>query len=70
MIKSKIESTMIRDLTKNNVWITTTAGAPQATDGAGLAGPGSLCIDSVNAKLYINTGTKAAPTWTVAGTQT
>ena len=37
--------------------------------GVGFAGPGSLCSDYTNAVLYINTGTKASPTWTVAGTQ-
>lgn len=34
------------------------------------AAKGSLYTDSTNAKLYINTGTAAAPTWTVVGTQT
>ncbi len=38
-------------------------------DGAGYAGPGSLYIDATNAFLYINTGTKASPTWTKVGTQ-
>jgi hypothetical protein len=48
------------------------AGAP--TDGAsgtgnGYAGPGSLLVDYTNAKLYINNGSKASPTWTVVGSQ-
>lgn len=48
------------------------AGAP--TNGAsgtqfGVAAKGALLIDSTNAKLYINTGTLASPTWTVVGTQ-
>ena len=30
---------------------------------------GQLVIDTTNAKLYINTGTALAPTWTVVGTQ-
>lgn len=30
---------------------------------------GALLIDTENAKLYINTGTAVAPTWTVAGSQ-
>ena len=30
---------------------------------AGKAAKGSLCIDSLNAALYQNTGTKASPTW-------
>lgn len=31
---------------------------------------GGLLIDTTNAKLYINTGTQAAPTFTVVGAQT
>lgn len=34
------------------------------------AGKGTLLTDTTNGKLYVNTGTAAAPTWTVAGTQT
>lgn len=30
---------------------------------------GQLVVDTTNGKLYINTGTALAPTWTVAGTQ-
>ena len=30
---------------------------------------GALLVDTTNAKLYINTGSAGAPTWTVAGTQ-
>lgn len=33
------------------------------------AGPGRLLSDTTNAKLYINTGTALAPTWTVVGSQ-
>jgi hypothetical protein len=51
--------------------IITTAGAPvDYTDGdppatgQGFAGVGSLCVDTTNAALYINTGTKAEPAWT------
>ena len=39
-------------------------------DGAGWAGPGSEYTDRTGAKLYINTGTKASPVWTVVGAQT
>ena len=49
------------------------AGAPtNGTSGtfANQAGPGALLLDTTNAKLYVNTNTKASPTWTVAGTQT
>jgi hypothetical protein len=34
------------------------------------AASGALLSDTTNKKLYINTGTPAAPTWTVVGTQT
>jgi hypothetical protein len=33
------------------------------------ATPGSLLVDRTGLKLYINTGTKASPTWTVVGNQ-
>ena len=49
------------------------AGAPTdgtSGDGAGEACPGSLYIDITNGKLYINTNTKASPTYTVVGAQT
>lgn len=57
----------------NSVVVLTKAGAPvdgTSGTGAGLAGPGSICIDYTNAKAYINTNTKASPTWTVVGAQT
>lgn len=44
------------------------AGVPVAQFN-NIAEKGALCIDTTNAKLYINTGTKAANTWTVVGTQ-
>jgi hypothetical protein len=46
------------------------AGVPSGTDFNNIAEKGQLCIDTTNAKLYINTGTKASNTWTVVGTQT
>ena len=33
------------------------------------ANPGSLLINLTTLKLYINTNTKASPTWTIVGTQ-
>lgn len=33
------------------------------------AAKGTLLTDTTNGKLYINTGTAAAPTWTVVGSQ-
>lgn len=44
----------------------TTPGVDATSKGAPK---GSLLIDSTNAKLYINTGTSTAPTWTVVGSQ-
>lgn len=46
------------------------AGAPSGSTLANVAEKGALLIDTTNAKLYINTGTKASPTWTVVGAQT
>lgn len=48
----------------------TNAGAPSGSTGQGFAGPGSICIDTTGAKAYINTGTKASPTWVSVGSQT
>ena len=48
----------------NDIVFLTGAGVPtNGTTGADFAGPGSLCIDITNAKLYINGGTKASPVW-------
>lgn len=56
----------------NGCWIISNPGTPVAGTsgtGAGFAGPGSLVSDTTNAILYINTNTKASPTWTKVGTQ-
>lgn len=45
----------------------TTAGV--TADGRGRP-KGALYVDTTGGKLYINTGTAIAPTWTVVGTQT
>src|SRR5690348_7284267 len=53
--------------------IFTNAGAPtNGTSGtqAGVAGPGSLLIDTTNKAFYQNTNTKASPTWTALTTAT
>ena len=59
----------------NSAWLFTGTTAPVngvAGTGAGFAGPGSMYVraDGVNSKVFINTNTKASPTWTVIGTQT
>ena len=56
----------------NGAWIFSNAGTPTdgtSGTGAGFAGPGSLVTDTTNAVLYINSNTKASPTWTIVGTQ-
>jgi hypothetical protein len=46
------------------------AGTPvSGTFGAGTLEKGGLVINSDTGKLFINTGTKATPTWTVVGGQ-
>lgn len=45
-----------------------TDGDPAGT-GEGYAAKGSLAVDYTNGKLYINTGTKTQPAWTVVGSQ-
>jgi hypothetical protein len=54
----------------------TTPTMQVTTDTAGVLGsgqdaypPGALLVDYVNAELYINTGTEAAPAWTLVGSQ-
>jgi hypothetical protein len=47
--------------------IISNAGVPTdgtSGTGAGVAQPGSLCIDTTNFDIYMNTGTQASPTWT------
>ena len=64
---------MLKILASSGIGPFVNAGAP--TDGtsgtlANYAGPGAILTDITNKKLYINTNTKASPTWTVVGTQT
>jgi len=57
---------MLRALVNQNVGIFPNAGTPTSgTSGtfAGLAGKGSILIDHTNGVAYINTNTKASPTW-------
>jgi hypothetical protein len=49
------------------------AGAPvdgTSGTGAGLVSPGSLLIDTTNTNLYMNTNTKASPTWSLLSIST
>lgn len=69
MIRNKNLWSQFNDLVNNGVFILTKQGVPGATDGTGFAGKGSLCIDSTNGVLYINTGTATSPVWTKVGLQ-
>ena len=63
----------LHNLAYGSVLPITNAGAPtDGTSGTGadVCGKGTLCIDTTNGVLYINTGTKTSPTWIVVGTQT
>ena len=65
---------MLKQLLNNDVYYIVDAGAPTSGTsgtGAGFAGPGSTYTDitATVGMLYINTNTKASPTWTKVGTQ-
>lgn len=58
---------MLRALLDSSVGLFINAGVPvDGTSGtfAGFVGKGGLLIDTTNGQLYINTNTKASPTWT------
>ena len=46
-----------------------TSGTDATWAGTDRALPGSLLINLTTLKIYINTNTKASPTWTVVGAQ-
>jgi len=69
MITNPSIQAALNDAGFSKVFLLVNAGAPSGTTGVGIAGPGCLLSDTTNKKLYINTGTLAAPTWTVVGTQ-
>jgi len=50
----------------NGMWIFSLTATPSdgtSGTGAGVTGPGSLCLKN-DGEMYTNTGTKASPTWT------
>jgi len=52
----------------NDVFFSSASGAPTngtSGTGAGIAGPGSQYTNTANGNTYINTNTKASPTWTL-----
>jgi len=60
------------DLGAQDIIFTSTAAAPvDGTSGtkAGIAGHGSLCWDRTNKLWWVNTNTKASPTWSIMGLQ-
>jgi len=60
----------LKDRVNNDVYELVGSVAPtNGTSGtaAGLAGPGSTYVDYTNKIKYINTNTKASPTWTKSG---
>lgn len=66
--KIRAKSIALRNEQGTDVLIFRFAGVP--ADGivgtgtmAGFAGPGSICVDTTNANLYVNTGTKLSPVW-------
>jgi len=62
----------LKNLVNQDIAILTTPGAPvdgTSGTGAGKAGKGCLLIRTDTGVLYINTNTKASPTWTIVGTQ-
>lgn len=58
----------------NSLTGTATLSIAETTPGVTATGRGAVkgarLVDVTNGKLYINTGTALAPTWTVVGTQT
>lgn len=46
-----------------DICIVANAGVPGVGVGQTTAGPGSICVDYTNGKLYVNGGSKATPDW-------
>jgi hypothetical protein len=58
----------LKQLSNNDIWDVVDAGAPvngTSGTGAGFVGIGSVYINTTNGARYINTGTKASPTWSL-----
>ncbi len=61
----------LRQLANNDVWEISDAGAPTSGTsgtGANFAGPGSWYTNITTGDKYVNTGTKASPTWSAVAT--
>lgn len=58
----------LRQIADRSIWQMADPGAPTSGTsgtGAGFAGPGSTYVNTTTGAKYINTGTKASPTWSV-----
>lgn len=63
----------LRQLANNDIWHVADSGAPTSGTsgtGAGFCGPGSEYTNTANGNTYINTNTKASPTWVLLATGT
>lgn len=66
MINIRNIQAMLKDLFDNDIMNFVGSNAPvsgTSGTGVGLGGPGSTYTDKVNARKYINLGTKASPNW-------
>lgn len=58
----------LRQMADRDVWQVADAGAPTSGTsgtGVGFAGPGSVYTNTTTGQKYINTNTKASPTWSL-----
>ena len=58
----------LRQIADRSIWQMADPGAPTSGTsgtGAGFAGPGSTYVNTSNGAKYINTNTKASPTWSI-----
>lgn len=62
--------TAVNNLTGSSPTVAVAETTPGVTATHRGCARGALLIDVTNARLFINTGTPTAPTWTVVGTQT
>lgn len=61
----------LRQIANVDIWQIADAGAPSSGTsgtGVGFAGPGSTYVNTSAGTKYINTNTKASPTWTLIAT--
>jgi hypothetical protein len=61
----------LRQQANSDIWDINDSGAPTSGTsgtGAGFAGPGSTYVNTATGFKYLNTNTKASPTWSLIGT--